>query len=164
MTQNKQGWFKASEPAAPCPAMDELWGFSLGELAAERRDSVREHLTGCVWCTEKVARFAESGVQNASAAEPVPDALNRKTRRLWAQNPLSRIWRSSLFWMTLFVGSLAASFTQPRYYKQFLVIALVAGIRWALSERARHSILISRIQPPASSDSKRHSRVDERAG
>lgn len=145
------GWFKSQEPQGACPAADELFFFVQGGMAAERRDAVRGHLAGCVWCSEKIARLSEGDA--ASASETVPDALHRKTRRLWSANPLQKIWRSQILWMTLFVASLLISFGQPRYYKQFLVIALVSGIRWALSERsARHSITVTRLDTPSTSN------------
>ena len=59
MTDLRHGWFKAEEPKETCPAADELWLFTRSELAAERRDSVRDHLIRCVWCSEKTARMAD---------------------------------------------------------------------------------------------------------
>ena len=142
MTERKQGWFKASGDAGVCPAADELWSLHQGDLTAERRDTLREHLIACVWCGEKAARFADT---ETAATETVPTDLNQRTRRLWTANPIQKIWRSPFLWMTLFLGSLAVSFTTPRYYKQFLVIALVSGIRWAINERTRHSITITQL-------------------
>lgn len=156
MTDSK-GWIKAAKPEGACPAADELWRFGQGELAIERRDAVRGHLTECVWCRETAARISEldaagaatplSGKTSASPVQPpfdapVPPSLDRKTRRIWSADPWRRLWRSQALWMALFALSIGVSFFQPRYYKQFLVIALVAGIRWALSERAAHRVAV----------------------
>jgi hypothetical protein len=150
MSDNKQSWFKASEPSGPCPPADELWSFGRGALAADRRDALKEHLSECVWCSEKIARMTEpSGVPDSEAAA-VPDDLDRRLRKHWTVSPFVRIWRSQILWMVLFVGSVLVSFADPRHYKQWLVIALVTGVRWALSERAaRHTIWSVRV-PEAS--------------
>lgn len=165
MTHPKQGWFKASDSPSACPAADELWSFGRGEMTADRRDAMRDHLTACVWCSEKIARTAELD-KTAPFAEPAPADLDRKARRrLGSGYSFKTIWQSQFLWMTLFLASLLISFGTPRYYKQFLVIALVSGIRWALSERARHTLMITKLDSPASHDrsnlpsnSTRHSR------
>jgi hypothetical protein len=140
MTEEKRSWFKASEPSGPCPSADELWSFGRGDLAAGRRDALKEHLSECVWCSEKIARIIEPpGEPDAVAA--APEELDRRLRRNWTVSPFTRVWRSQVLWMVLFVGSVLISFNAPRHYKQWLVIALVTGVRWAMSERAaRHTI------------------------
>lgn len=149
-SQHKQGWFRASEPPTPCPAADELWGFERGTLAAVRQDEIRAHLTECVWCGEKLARFADPALSTDPAAadgmsvQP-PAELDRKLKANWRVDPWKRIWRSQVLWMVLFVASVGVSFADPRHYKQWLVIALVTGIRWGMSERAaRHQITLMR--------------------
>ncbi len=159
---NQQGWFKSQEPQTSCPSADELFFFVRGSMAADRRDTVREHMAGCVWCSEKIARLAEGDA--AAGSEPVPDALSRRTRRLWHSHPLQKIWRSPMLWMTLFIVSLGISFGLPRYYKQFLVIALVAGIRWAMNERlARHHITVTKLETPSSNRSSVNRDVSSRS-
>lgn len=145
--RDRSGWFKSSGTAGDCLAADELWLFGRGELTADRRDAVRDHLTVCVWCSEKVARLTDPVLSPSdSTADPVPPGLNRQTRRLWTPSPVLRIWRSQALWAIFFVASIGISFGVPRYHKQFLVIALVCGIRWALSGRAnRQSISIAKI-------------------
>lgn len=155
----KRGWFRSERSERPCPAAEDLWAFVEGGIASEARDGIREHLISCAWCSEKVARMADPA---APVSEPVPAGLDRKTRQLWTRNPVAVLWRSQVLWMLLFIGSLGTSFATPRYYKQFLVLALVSGIRWALSERARHSITISKLST-AQDTSRISSRTKDRS-
>lgn len=158
MTQaDRHGWFRASEPDGPCPAPDELWSFSRGELASVKRDEIRTHLTGCVWCGEKLARLGETAPADP---EKVPAELDRRLRSNWQSDPLIRVWRSPLLWTALFVSSIGVSFADPRHYKQWLVIALVTGVRWAMSERARHQITLTRSSRPAEDGSRSAKRLD----
>lgn len=147
MTEPKQGWFKSAQPQGACPDADVLWGFSNGELASDRRDAIKSHLIECVWCCEKIARFGEIAGGELPEVCSVPAPQDQNLRAHWRKPILQRIWASQGLWAILFVVSMVISFTDSRHYKQWLVLALVTGARWALSERAaRYQITVSRKQ------------------
>jgi anti-sigma factor RsiW len=145
MNKIKTGYLRAASASGECPPLDELWACACGELPRDSKEVLNQHLAGCSWCAEKIARMSDP--EAARGGEPkVPDALNRRAKKLWRVSILGRLWQTPWVWMTIFLSALGASFLMPRFYKQFLVIALVSGIRWALSERAqRHSITVTRL-------------------
>jgi hypothetical protein len=163
MTESKQGWFKAAQSQNPCPEADVLWGFSNGELASDRRDAIKSHLIECAWCCEKIARFGEVAGNKACEEAPVPPSLDQKLRAHWTKPMLQRIWVSQGLWAVLFIVSMTISFADSRHYKQWLVMALVTGARWALSERAaRYQITVSqRRDAPAGGTKNRVQSVSE---
>lgn len=145
MSAPEQGWFKTTAPHDACPDADALWAFHAGELDAKRRDTVKSHLIDCAWCCEKIARFGDTAEGGPEAGETVPPGLDRKVRSRWNPSLLKRVWASQFFWAVCFLSAVSVSFADPRHYKQWLVIALVTGVRWALSERAaKHHLLITR--------------------
>lgn len=67
--------------SAPCPDVEELVAYALGELiAAPQIDALREHVAWCPGCVAAVLETLEIG---AAPAEPIEPPTEEEVRVAW---------------------------------------------------------------------------------
>lgn len=125
----------------------------------EQHEETLSHLGSCENCRESLSILVDFESQGKPS---LPLALHtralRQVRKRHRQEQLMRIWRQGWVWFGALWVSVGLSFAFPRYYKQFLVLSLVFGIKWILDSRKSH-LHMTYVSQQASSDSRStHSR------
>ena len=113
--------------SAGCPAELELARYLEGLLSSDQRQNVEKHLADCSYCLDLLVV-----AKDILKKDPV-------VKVSW----FKRLARQK--WLILTLISFGLSFAVRRYFLQFLFLALIFGIKWALgSEGSKNLIMIFR--------------------
>jgi len=121
-----------------CPSEAELGSYAEGGLSKKRRQELERHIAGCLYCQDMLI------VANK--------VLSEFQQRIW-QILGRRKWLLGCLLCFMF------SFIFPRYFMQFLIAALILGIKWA-TEGARSIIMVYKELQ----QNKEKGSVEERSG
>lgn len=123
----KKGVANLMARSASCPAELELARYLEGVLPSEKRRNIEKHLADCSYCLDLL-------VAAKDIIKGEPQAKISWFKRLGRQK-----------WLIMTAISFTLSFMVRRYFLQFLFMALIFGIRWALSgEGSRNLVMIFR--------------------
>ncbi len=112
---------------AGCPVELELAKYLEGSLTSGKRQDMEKHLADCPYCLDLLVA-AKSVLKQETQVRPS-----------W----FSRLKRQR--WLILTAVSFSLSFVVRRFFLQFLFLALISGIKWALgSEGSRNLVMIFR--------------------
>ncbi|MBF0254185.1 MAG: hypothetical protein HQL11_03575, partial [Candidatus Omnitrophica bacterium] len=133
---NRTG-FEIQEFRRECPSFDFWARWSDGDLSEKERQAATEHLVECSFCTEVMKSLME-WKRVPECGEKIPRAWRLRLRReaggtLFAGR--ARWWGRGRIWLVASVAAIGLSFCASSYYKQFLVIALLSGLKWIVDSR-----------------------------
>lgn len=126
-----------------CPEEGMLSAYLSGFLREQEARLLEEHISTCHLCLENI-RAASLGA-TLYEEESLPDSNTKlidKAKGIAKLNTGKRRFKKNLY---LFGTALAfvLSFLFPRYFVQFLVAALILGLKWVFeSEGARTLIMV----------------------
>lgn len=110
-----------------CSGEAELAKYLEGALPSGKRLDIERHLSDCSYCLDLLVAARE-------LLKDVPGNKASWFNKLKAQK-----------WLLLTTISFAFSFAVKRYFLQFLFLALILGIKWALgNEGSRNLVMIFR--------------------
>lgn len=110
-----------------CPSEVELSGYLEGALSSAKRQTIEKHLSNCSLCLDLLVTTKNILKEEKAAKKSL----------------LSRI--SQQKWLILTAACFGLSFVVKRFFMQFLFLALIFGIKWALSgEGSRNLVMIFR--------------------
>lgn len=113
--------------SAGCPAELELAKYLEGTLPSGKRQDIEKHLADCPYCLDLLVA-ARSVLKQETQIRP--SWFNRFKKQKW---------------LILTAVSFLLSFVVRRFFLQFLFLALISGIKWALgSEGSRNLVMIFR--------------------
>lgn len=128
-----------------CPAELKLAKYLEGSLPSNMRQALEKHLADCPYCLDLLV--VTKNVLKAEARSYKPSWF----RRLKMQK-----------WLILTGISFALSFVIRRFFLQFLFLALILGIKWALgSEGSRNLVMIFRSLSHRGAEDQMKPRVTE---
>jgi anti-sigma factor RsiW len=141
--------------AGPPPTDDEWLAFAEGRLSSERLEAFLAWLSAHPEDLERaraIRRALESSaddtaleapralVQRAkalrAARQPASVACPHCRRPLPFRAPLGRRKALDLVWLALATASFATSFFMPRYFVQWVALAVFFGFKWAIDRKA----------------------------
>ena len=136
---------------ADCLDEQALLDYLEDKPTSPKRSLNEHHIAGCGFCLSNLSLLAESRqMARDKAFAPVPQNLIDKTKSLLGmgknQESMDMQRRKMIkkwLFLTGTIISFALSFFIPRYFMQFLVAALILGIRWSFeSEGGRTLIMV----------------------
>ena len=111
-----------------CPTEERLSEYYTGSLKADDKDSIEKHLSECDECRTLLADTHEV-LQGINLVEIADNIFRWIIRSRWL------------------IGSLAAllsSFLFPGYFLQFLVMCILAGVKWIIDAKATKTLIMVR--------------------
>ena len=152
------------------PDAEDFALYCQDRLEGEALERLRGYLVANRWAQDMVLEMKRSMEEDVLENE-IPAGLAEKAKGLMKgsaqtalcphcgkaitpfKRPIARQKWINLSWLLLMAGSFALSFVFPRYFMQFLVVAVLAGFRWIVEVRAsKTQIMIYR----ALSDGEKH--------
>lgn len=135
--------------SAGFPSTEEYHAFVTGEMKGEALERMlaylREHPEERDFIAS--ARGAVGNLERRDLPRP-PARWIRDARRL-ASKPAASAPKAAV-WGLLALGAFALSFAFPRFFIQFLALAVVMGLRWAFEALPRRTqIFVQRSEPAA---------------
>ena len=137
--------------SADCLSESILLEYLENKLDDQERARCEHHIAGCGFCLSQLdIAFQSQQMKKQAAFDPVPRKLLDRTRSLLGigkDNENTKIDKGKTMRRRSFlVGTIiffALSFFIPRYFMQFLIAALILGIRWSFeSESGRTLIMV----------------------
>jgi hypothetical protein len=143
--------FDSSNKTADCLSEQDLLDYLEDRLESRKRAVSEHHIAGCGFCLSTLSLLFESRQKNRSKTfAPVPQKLLNKTKSLLGigkDEKNGNAQRRKAIKRRIFLAGtivfFVLSFFIPRYFMQFLVGALILGIRWSFeSEGGRTLIMV----------------------
>jgi hypothetical protein len=135
------------ERGPDCPSVDILGKYVSGALEADELYQVGSHIKSCNLCKELTeGALLYSAYEKQIKIGAVSDKVKNKAKSL---NPLYKTKRNKMMnrlktniWLALSLGSLAASFFAPRYFLQFLTLAVIFGLKWVFNRESTRTLIM----------------------
>ncbi|MCF7873013.1 MAG: hypothetical protein K9L80_02295 [Candidatus Omnitrophica bacterium] len=134
-----------------CPDNQDLIDYLQNNLNQEKRKSLENHIANCSFCLSQISIAAEAlGKHKQNDFDSLPEnIINRtktnlnsiKTKNKKNESQKKVIKRRLFLAATIIFFGL--SFIIPKYFLQFLIGALILGIRWSFeSESGKNLVMI----------------------
>ncbi|MBL7071795.1 MAG: hypothetical protein ISS26_06475 [Candidatus Omnitrophica bacterium] len=137
----------APERSAECLSVDELERYVSGLLDPEALYRVGGHVKNCAFCSELIeGALLYSAHEKHIALDKVPDKIRTRAKSL---NPSYRSkehktmnFLKGNIWLMLSMSSIAASFFMPQYFFQFLILAVIFGLKWVFNRESTRALIM----------------------
>lgn len=118
------------EKAAKCPDETTLSEYLNGTLYAEEIQLVEEHISGCHFCLENIraAYMGDTLYKEGDLPDSTKELINKAKGIAKLKTNTKRLKRN--LWLLGTILAFASSFLFSRYFVQFLVAALILGLKW----------------------------------
>lgn len=129
--------------AVGCPDEARLTAFLGGKLKEAEARPVEEHIAGCPLCLENLrAGYLGERLCDEKGLPPSNTEIIRKAKGIAKMDSRKRRIRSNL-WLAATVAAFLLSFTVPRYFAQFLVAALILGLKWVSESESVRTLIVA---------------------
>ncbi len=128
-----------------CPSEATLNAYMEGSISKAESEKITQHISQCLFCLELIEQASR---QDMSIREPGPsrETVQRAIEIAKRQNLIKPYYRlKKHLWLIGTIVSFGLSFVFSRYFLQFLILALILGIKWAvldISVNGKTSIMI----------------------
>ena len=137
----------ATEPrrSRDCPSEAALNAYMEGSISKAENEKITQHISQCLFCLELIEQASR---QDMSIREPGPskETIRRAIEIAKGQNLIKPHYRlKKHLWLIGTIISFGLSFVFSRYFLQFLILALILGIKWAvldITANGKTSIMI----------------------
>lgn len=139
------------ERTAKCPDEATLSAYLSGALEGSKSQGIEEHVAACHFCLENIraAYLGDKLYKEGKLPDSTRELIN-KAKGIAKLKTHSKRLKNNL-WLLVTILAFGLSFMFPRYFVQFLVAALILGLKW-VSESESVRMLIMAL------DSRRHLR------
>jgi len=128
--------------AVGCPDEATLTAYLSGALKEEQARAVEEHAATCHLCLENIrAGHLSDKLYGEKALPESSDGLTRKAKGV-AKMKSNRVIQRNL-WLVAAISAFSLSFTVPKYFAQFLVAALILGLKWVSESEGIRTLIVS---------------------
>ena len=126
-----------------CPDEAALAAYLGGSMTAWERERVEEHAAGCVLCLENIRAGYLGEKMFTEGSLPAPKkGLTDKAKGIANMNTGKKKIITNL-WLAATVAAFLLSFTVPKYFAQFLVAALILGLKWVSESEGIRTLIVS---------------------
>ena len=135
------------ERGANCPAAETLARYVSGALKPDELYNTSSHVKGCKPCNELIeGALLYSAYEKNIRPGNVPDKVKNRAKSL---NPVYKTRMSKIMdylkrniWFMFSLTSLLASFFIPRYFLQFLILAVIFGLKWVFNRGSTRALIM----------------------
>ncbi len=135
------------EKGANCPPVEILGGYASGTLEPQELYNVSNHVKSCAFCSELMeGALLYSAYGKHIKLGSVPEKIKNKAKSL---HPAYKIkergtmaYLKNNIWLILSLSSLAASFFAPPYFLQFLILAVIFGLKWVFNKENTRTLVM----------------------
>lgn len=135
------------EKGPNCPSVETLGKYVSGVLEGDELYNVGRHIKSCNFCKELTeGALLYSAYENQIKIDAVSDKVKNKAKSL---HPLYKTkgrktmnYLKSNIWFLLFLVSLMASFFIPEYFLQFLILAVIFGLKWVFNKESVRTLIM----------------------
>lgn len=135
------------EKSADCPTVETLGKYVSGTLEPGELYNISSHVKSCKFCNEIVeAALLHSAYEKHISFHKVPARVRERAKSL---NPTYKTRMNKIMnylkrtiWIILSIGSLIASFFISRYFLQFLILAVLFGLKWIFNRESTRALIM----------------------
>ncbi|MDP3786445.1 MAG: zf-HC2 domain-containing protein [Candidatus Omnitrophota bacterium] len=128
--------------AVGCPDEATLTAYLSGALKEAQVRAVEEHAATCHLCLENIrAGHLSDKLYGEKALPESSDRSIRKAKGI-AKMKSNRVIQRNL-WLVATISAFSLSFTVPKYFAQFLVAALILGLKWVSESESVRTLIIA---------------------
>ena len=130
-----------------CPPAETLAQYASGGLHAQESYKVGNHVKTCRYCSELAeGALLYSAYAKEMRLEDVPVKIRKRAKSLnpaYAGKEHKLIsYLKKKIWFTLSLSSFIASFFVPRYFLQFLALAVILGLKWVFNKETTRTLIM----------------------
>jgi len=142
--------FSANRPnrGESCPNQQTLLDYVTDNLGQSRRQDIEKHLAKCGFCLNQISTAYNALKKSKQKSfPPLPENILNKTKSYLGikedkqKKPLKKIARKRLLLAATIIFFIL-SFLIPKYFLQFLVGALILGIRWSFESESGKTLIM----------------------
>lgn len=140
--REKEGGIKMQKTNL-CPDEAALSAYLSGALDRQEAENIEAHIADCPFCLESLKTAYEADKLYSEGSFPESsEKLKRKAKSIAAAGARKKRVSKNL-WLIATIAAFTMSFIFPRYFAQFLVAALILGLKWVSEgENARTLIMV----------------------
>jgi len=131
------------ERTPSCPDEATLAAYLNGVLSKPEAERIEGHIADCYFCLEnlRIAYLSDTLYREGNLSDSDERIINKAKGIAKLKTDNKRLKRN--LWLSGTVLAFVLSFIFPRYFVQFLVAALILGLKWVFeSENARTLIMV----------------------
>lgn len=136
--------------AAGCPDAETLAAYLGGSMTAWERERLEEHAAACGACLEDIRTgYLGEKAYSEGALPGTGTKLVNKAKGIAKMDKRKKLVTN--MWLGATIVAFVLSFAVPRYFVQFLVAALILGLKWVSEgENVRMLIMAWKHNPEKS--------------
>lgn len=135
------------EKNANCPTVEEIYKYVSGTLEPGDLYNVSSHVKSCKYCNEIIeGALLYSAYEKHIGLDKVPDRIKERAKSL---NPAHKTRMSKIMdylkrntWFMLSLSSLIGSFFISEYFLQFLILAVLFGLKWIFNKESTRALIM----------------------
>ena len=130
-----------------CPPAESLEMYASGKLGPDERQRIDSHVKSCKFCDGLIEGVLfYSAYEKHIKLEAVPDRVKNKAKSLnpaykIKENKIMKHFRKNI-WFMLSILSLAVSFFTSRYFMQFIILAVIFGLKWIFNGGSTRALIM----------------------
>jgi len=135
------------EKGADCPPAEILCKYASGTLKADELYGVSSHVKSCAFCNDLIeGALLYSAYGEHIKLEGVSERIKNKARSIHPaykakERKMANHFKRNI-WFILSLASLAASFFFPGYFQQFLILAVIFGLKWVFNRESTRTLIM----------------------
>ena len=120
-----------------CPSEVELSDYLENRLAQEKENSLLKHIADCPHCLSllDLAKRAKERIEEKPSFE-----MLRRAKSIAGKNNKKVILNYR--WLIFTLSSFILSFIFPRYFLQFLILAVIFGLKWIFDTGSTRTLIM----------------------
>ncbi len=138
---------KPPESGPGCPPADTLAQYAAGGFRDYESLEIGNHVKSCGFCRELVeGAFLYSAYAKEIKLEDAPARIKKTAKSLnpaYVEKERKLIsYLKKKIWPILSLSSFTASFFVPRYFIQFLALAIILGLKWIFDRETTRTLIM----------------------
>lgn len=130
-----------------CPPIETLGKYASGTLKPDELYNISNHVKSCKFCNELMeGALLYSAYEKQVNVGTVPHKVRERAKSL---NPVHKTKGRKIMdylkrniWFVFSLTSLIASFFISRYFLQFLILAVIFGLKWVFNKQSTRTLIM----------------------
>ena len=135
------------EKSADCPPIETLGRYVLGALGADELYNIGNHVKSCKFCSELIEDALlysayEKHIDTSAVSGKVKNMAKSLNPRYKTKRRKMTNYLKNSIWLMLSLASLVSSFFIPRHFLQFLILAVIFGLKWVFDRESTRTLIM----------------------